>query len=240
MAKAKQPAQPPIPQPPAPIVLNLPSPLTLKLEPDAQLNVSVITPEKPKPPFNRLLAGFAAIFIGLAGFWLYLFYTYIVPRNYPVTTIRDASLSVAIAFPTYFTPGDEAEMEFNIANGGAESFTGHLTVCFADGAPVRPVPPETTTLEVQNLAPGASRSHRLKVALGKSPALFGGETVNSSLRLSTAQCAFQPIAGPQLQTAPWPYLRTINNWLSSTGVIAAIAAFLWEVMKKTVFGWEAK
>src|SRR5262245_57680391 len=127
MAKGKPPTQPTAPQPAAPLVLNLPAPLTLKLEPDARLSVTVIAPENPKPQFNRRLAGFAAIFIGLAGFWLYLFYTYIVPRSFPpTTTIRDASLSVAIAFPTYFTPGDEAEMEFNIANEGAEPFTGHL------------------------------------------------------------------------------------------------------------------
>lgn len=229
-----------------PVTLSLASPLKIQFDSGSQLQVTVVTPEKPAAPLNRsmrfLILGFSLSVFLVALLWLFLCMPYLKP-SFPQSAITDASLSIALTHPAYVAYGDEAEMEVTITNLGDRSFTGAVTVNFSGAVPVRPLASETTTIKVEKLGANASLTHRMKFALRQQTRLFSGEIIPTGLQIITDDCSFQPVAGPQIAVAPLPFLRTINSWLSNYVVItavAAVAALLWEVMRKRLLGWEAK
>ncbi len=227
-------------QAPNPITLSLPSPLKLQFDPNAQLQITVVTPDKPDTPLKRSLLLVIAIVIILTLLWFLLSLRYLA-LSYPQSTeFNAASLSIAMVHPAYVAYGDDAEMELTVTNRGSQNFTGAVTVSFPGAVPVRPLASETTTMKIEKLASGASATHRLKFALRQQARLFSGEVIPTALQITTDERSFQPTPGPQIAIAPLPFLRTINSWLSNSVVVAAVAALIWEVLRKRFFGWEAK
>ena len=223
-----------------PITPSLPSPLTLQFDPDAQLQVTVVTPEKPNAHLRPSLLWLIASVIVLTLLWFLLSLRYLA-LSYPQSIeFNAASLSIAMVHPAYVAYGDDAEMELTVTNRASQSFTGAVTVSFPGAVPVRPLASETTTVKIEKLAPGASATHRLKLALRQQARLFSGEVIPTALQIATDERSFQPTPGPQIAIAPLPFLRTINSWLSNSVVVAAVAALIWEVLRKRFLGWEAK
>jgi hypothetical protein len=99
---------------------------------------------------------------------------------------------------------------------------------------------ETTTIKIEKLSPNACVTSRMKFALRQQTRFFSGEVIPTRLLIATDDRSFQPVAGPPIAVAPLPFLRTINSWLGNSVVAAAIAALLWEIMRKRLLGWEAK
>jgi len=230
-----------------PITLSLASPLKIQFDSGSQLQVTVVAPEKPSAPLNRsmrflIISVSLSVFLG-ALLWLFLCMPYLNLSFPQSAKFGDASLSIALTHPAYVAYGDEAEMELTVTNLGSQSFTGAVTVNFSGAVPVRPLASETTTINIEKLGANASITHRLKFALRQQTQLFSGEVIPTGLQIITDDCSFQPVAGPQIAVAPLPFLRTINSWLSNYVVVtsvAAVAALLWEVMRKRILGWEAK
>jgi hypothetical protein len=223
-----------------PITLSLASPLKIQFDSDSQLRITVVTPEKPPAPINRWMRSLIIGVFLIALLWFFLSMRYLALRFPPPAEFNDASLSIALAHPAYVAYGDEAEMELTVANVGGQSFTGSVTVNFPGGVPVRPLASETTTIKVEKLSPNACVTSRLKFALRQQTRLFSGEVIPTRLLIATDDRSFQPVAGPPIAVAPLPFLRTINSWLGNSVVAAAIAALLWEIMRKRLLGWEAK
>jgi hypothetical protein len=223
-----------------PTTLSLVSPLKIQFDSDSQLRITVVTPEKPPAPLNRWMRSLILGVFLIALLWFFLSARYLALRFPPPAEFNDASLSIALAHPAYVAYGDEAEMELTVANIGGQSFTGSVTVNFPGGVPVRPLASETTTIKIEKLSPNACVTSRLKFALRQQTRLFSGEVIPTRLLIATDDRSFQPVAGPPIAVAPLPFLRTINSWLGNSVVIAAVVALLWEVMKKRLFGWEAK
>jgi hypothetical protein len=223
-----------------PVTLSLPSPLKLQLDPNAHLQVTILTPEKSPPPLTRSMRFLIAAVFLFGLLWSFLWLRYLTSSYPQPTEFNAASLSIAMVHPAYVAYGDETEMELTVVNRGSQSFTGAVTVSFPGAVPVRPLPSETTTMKIEKLASGASATHRLKFALRQQARLFGGEVIPTALQITTDERSFQPTPGPPIAIAPLPFLRTINSWLSNSVVVAAVAALIWEVLRKRFLGWEAK
>jgi hypothetical protein len=223
-----------------PITLSLASPLKIQFDADSQLRITVVTPEKPPAPLNRLMRSLIIGVFLIALLWLFLWMRYLA-LSYPQSAeFKDASLSIALAHPAYIAYGDETEMELTVTNIGGQSFTGSVTVNFPGGVPVRPLASETTSIKIEKLSPNACVTSRLKFALRQQTRMFSGEVIPTRLLIATDDRSFNPVAGPQIAVAPLPFLRTINSLLSNSVVVAAIVALLWEVMRKRLLGWEVK
>jgi hypothetical protein len=232
--------QPTAAQPANPITLSLNSPLKIQFDAGSQLQITVVTPEKPPAPLNRWMRSLIiVVFLG-ALLWSFISFLYLPLKFPPSTESNDASLSIALAHPAYVAYGDEVEMDLSVTNIGAQSFTGGVTINFPGGVPVRPLAPETTTIKIEKLSPNACVTSRLKFALRQQTRLFSSEMIATRLLIANDDRSFPPVAGPQIAIAPLPFLRTINSWLGNSVVLTAIAALLWEVMIKRFFGWEAK
>jgi hypothetical protein len=238
MKKTRRP-QPSVPAPPPASIGNL----TLKLEPDANLRVTIPTPEKPPQPLSRSLRWFIAVFATLFVLWggLNAFYVIRTEDTTQPVEFDDARVAVAITYPTYVTFRDDLDLVLNIANRGAEDFTGNVTIVFQGAVPAYPLPAESATAKIEKLAPGAGHSHRLKFALRQKPPWIGGGTINTLVRVATNERSFQPKTGPTISVAHVTLpLRTINAWLGNSVVLGVIAALIWEVVRKRLLGWEAK
>jgi len=206
-----------------PITLSFTSPLKLQFDSDSQLQVTVVTPEKPPAPLNRSMRFLIIGVFLIALLWLFLWMRYLTLSFPQSAEFNDASLSIALAHPAYVAYGDEAEMELTVTNRGGQSFTGSVTVNFPSGVPVRPLASETTTIKIEKLAANASVTSRLKFALRQQTRFFSGEVIPTRLLFATDDPSFQPIPGPQIAVAPLPFLRTINSRLSNSVVVAAVA-----------------
>jgi hypothetical protein len=227
-------------QPPNSTTLSLASPLKIQFDSDSQLRITVVMPEKPPAPLNRWMRSLIIGVFLIALLWIFLSMRYLALRFPQPAEFNDASLSIALAHPAYVAYGDEAEMELTVTNIGGQSFTGSVTVNFPGGVPVRPLASETATIKIEKLSPNACVTSRMKFALRQQTRFFSGEVIPTRLLIATDDRSFQPVAGPPIAVAPLPFLRTINSWLGNSVVAAAIAALLWEVMRKRLLGWEAK
>ncbi len=239
MAKPKKdpPAAPSQPTP-AP---QFPDSLTLKLEPDARIQVTVAQAEQPAKPLNRWLKWLIYAVIILGGCWLGVYGKYIQPRAYsPGIELSGTALSAKLSHPSFVAFGDEAELDVTITNTGDDTFNGFVTLIFNGNVAPLPLPPETTRLEIKDLSGKASATHRVKFALGESPQWFSGESIRIGLQASSANQRFNSRGESIIRIAPFPYLRTFSSALSGSAVIIAVAALLWEVVRKRFFGWEAK
>jgi len=242
MSKPKKP-QPAAPPPPAATSnISERSETTLRLEPDAKLNVTVLTPDKPVQPLSRNLRLFIAACIVLLAAWVPISWFFVMDtrETNPIIEFREASLTISVTYPAYATFKDELEVAMNIANRGTEEFTGNVTLLF-QGAPAYPLPAESATAKLDKLAVGAGHSHRLKFALRQSPRWFSSQTIQTELSAQKGDRTFPTIKGPSIAVAWHTFpLRTINTWLGNSVVLGVIAALLWEIARKRLFGWEAK
>jgi hypothetical protein len=223
-----------------PITLSLASPLKIQFDAGSQLQITVVTPEKPPAPLNRLMRSLITGVFLLATLWFYISFLYLPLKFPPPADANDASLSIAMAHPAYVAYGDEAEMDLTVTNIGGQSFSGSVTINFPGRVPVRPLVSETTTIKIEKLSPNACVTSRLKFALRQQTRWLSGEMIPTRLLIATDDRSFQPVAGPQIAVAPLPFLRTINSWLGNSAILGAVAALLWEVVRKRFFGWEAK
>ncbi|HKX33453.1 MAG TPA: hypothetical protein VJ302_37595 [Blastocatellia bacterium] len=228
------------PAPSAPTAVNI-GDLTLKLEPDTNLRVTVISPEKAPQPLNRMLLALIVVVIATSAALFFLNVMYVVPTDFPPPIeFSGPPVSVSLTCPTYVAFKDEAEMALMVTNRSAESYTGNLTVIFKGKVPASPLPDGTTTLKIDKMAAGASHSYRLKFALCHQTQFFCGETIQTVLQLAGDKHPMQALDGPLIRIAPLPMIRTAMAWLSSSAALLAVAALVWEVTRKRLLGWEAQ
>jgi hypothetical protein len=219
----------------------VPRALVLKLDPDAHVRVTVTAPELVRQPLSIgmhiLMAGIAiAAALGLFVYWLFVLPT----EFFSPTEFKDTSMSVSITHPTYVSFGDEAEMALSVTNQGSKVFTGQITVIFKGNVGARPLPSETTAIEIKDLVAGASSANRLRFAFAMDPGWFSKETIGTTLQISSTAAPVQTLPGPEIGVAPVPFLRTLINLISSSAIVAAVFVLLGEVVRKRLLGWEAK
>lgn len=183
------------------------------------------------------LIAFTAIFAVLVSLLIWCF---VLPIEFfsPIE-FKDRSLFVSLRHSTYVAFGDEAEIDLSVTNDASESFSGEVTVVFKGDVGAQPLPSESTTFKIENLVSGASGSHRLKFALASKPRWFSGQSVGTAVQVSSATAPVQALPGPEIRITPIPFMRTIISLLSNSAIVAFLAALLWEVARKRLFGWEA-
>ncbi|MGH8569341.1 MAG: hypothetical protein ACREXU_15360 [Gammaproteobacteria bacterium] len=219
----------------------VPRDLVLKLDPDAHVRVTVTAPQKVRQPLSIgmhiLVAGIAiAAALGLFVYWLF-----VLPADlFSPIEFKDTSVSVSITYPRYVAFGDEAEMALSVTNHGSEVFTGQITVIFKGNVGARPLPPGRTAIEIKDLVAGASSANRLRFAFARDPGWFSEETIATTLQVSSTAAPAHALPGPEIRVAPVPFLRTSINLITSSAIVVAVAALLWEVVRKRLLGWEAE
>ena len=219
----------------------VPRALVLKLDPDAHVRVTVTAPEQVRQPLSIgmhiLVAGIAiAAALGLFVYWLFVLPT----EFFSPIEFKDTSVSVSMTYPTYVAFGDEAEMALSVTNHGSKGFTGQITVIFKGNVGARPLPSGSTAIEIKDLVAGASSANRLRFAFAMDPGWFSEETIGTTLQVSSTAAPVQALPGPEIGIAPVPFLRTLINLITSSAIVVAVAALLWEVVRKRLLGWEAK
>lgn len=212
--------------------------LTLKLEPDTHLRVTMVTPEKLESPLGVGILSLIAGTVIFTALFLFL-YAYFVLQTEFSSPIEFKGVSVSLRHSTYVAFGDEAEIDLSVTNSGTQPFSGEVTVVFKGDVGAQPLPSQSTTFKVENLVSGASGSHRLKFALAGKWRRFSEQPVGTAVQVSSAAVPAQALPGPEIRITPIPFLRTIISLMSNSAIIAALAALLWEVARKRVFGWEA-
>ena len=212
-----------------------PAPAILKMEPDALLQVKLIKPEKEPTPLNPLLLGFTVAAIVLGLLFLFLWGTYVYPRTYP-PSIDVSSLSITLVQPAYVAIGDEAEMDVTVTNRSTDPITGTVAVVFTGSVTVHPVPLESTSFSFENFASGASLTRRIKFSICQAPIFFCQDAIRMELQVTVGdQCIRLPVE-QQIAVAPLPYVKTGISFLFGSAIIAAVATFLWDEIKKRLFG----
>jgi hypothetical protein len=246
MARKSAMKKPRKPQPAAATQFTLAaSDLTLKLDPKTSLSVMVHTPDKPLKLHRNLLL-FLIVCAILFALWLVHNWMYVMrtTESWQPIAFRDAQLDVAVTYPNYATFGEETELLLNVTNRGNEKFSGEVTLLFEGVIPAFPLPGEAGTAKLEQLPPGARSSHRVKFAVRQKPAWFNNGTIPVRLLVITDDCVFRPQDGPGIALAHIGLpLRAVNNFLSSPvglALIGAVGLLLWEVIRKALFGWEAK
>ncbi|MFN0109848.1 MAG: hypothetical protein ACKVZH_13415 [Blastocatellia bacterium] len=216
---------------------------TLKFDPQANLNVTVASPNKQPESLHRNLRWFILAFAALFVTWVIFNAKYvwrICETSTPINQ-RDAKLDVTITYPMYATFGEETDLLMNITNRSDEKFTGEVTLLFEGAMSAFPVPGESATAKLEKLPPGSRHSHRVKFAVRHDPSWYNsGGVIPMRLKVITDECNFQsPVGGPAIALPQFDLpLRAFNNFLSSPvglAMIGAIALLIWEVIRKFVF-----
>lgn len=218
---------------------------TIKFDRNANLNVTVASPDKPLKIHSNLRWFITAVVI-VAFFWILLNVVYVIRNSESQKPVefRDAKLDVAISYPVYATFEEETELLMNITNRSAEKFSGEVTLLFPGVIPTFPMPGETATAKLEKLPPGSRQSHKIKFAVRREPAWFNSGAIPIKVQVITDDCAFQTQTGPDIALAHIGLpIRAINNFLTGPvglAIIGAFALLLWEVARKAIFKWEAK
>jgi hypothetical protein len=231
MSKRKTPPAATLPQP---LSLSLSSPLSVQFAPDANVKVTVATPDKPPFKLDWRLA--ALIWVSLTGLslWFLLYRTHALERTH---SPKPTPLTVKVVHPARAAFGDEVEMDVVITNQGADSFTGQVIISLEAA---HPLPNETAAVKLEPLGSRESKTHRLKFELEPKACSLCGGIVRASLQTYSGAQQLSAVTGAEIPIARLPYARSLILWLRSSALTLAVAALLWEVMRKLVFKWEAK
>ncbi len=216
-----------------------PEPLVLKLDPTIPLQVRIIEPaRKPGPPnlWLRLFAG-VAFFFGLASLWLWS--TFVFPRTFP-PPIEISPLSITLIQPSYVAVGDDAHLDVTVTNRDSVPITGTLTVVFTGAVSARPVVSDTTTVRFDALASGASLTQRVRFLIAQSPIFFSRDSVQVGVQTTIGNQNTRRDNQVQIPIAPLPYINTFVTFLSGSGIVVAVASYLWDEFRKRVLGMETR
>lgn len=226
-----------------PSVPPMPAPLVLKLEPNAQLQVKLIAPERKPAKLSpwrlRLFLTFTFLPVALLFF---IWYNYVAKRQYP-SPIKIPPLSIDLAHPAYAVFGDEAELDVTVANHDSIPITGTVTVVFSGGILARPVPSEITAIKFDSLAGGASLTQRIRFVLPQTVTFFSEDSVGMRLQIAMGNRHFYLPNVFRIAIAPLPYIETIISGLIimiGSGLVAAIAPSLLDIFQKRFASSEAK
>lgn len=226
---------------PLPTALAVPSPLHISLEPNASIKVALDkTPANTNPTgINRSLYTLFVVFTLLFTVWGWLFYSHVVNRRYSPQPIPlgGTPLLVTLAYPARTAFGDENELDVIVTNSGNDNFTGNVVISLT-GAHL--LPNEPGALEIKSLNSKESKTYRLKFALLPKPGAWSGGIIRTSLQTYANNRLLSSVAGDELPIARLPYARVLILWLRNSALTGAIALLLWEVIRKALFGWEAK
>ncbi len=237
MSKSKTPpAATPLPQP---LSLLLSTPVSVQFAPDANVKVTVVTPDKPPFKLNWKLAMLIwASFTGLS-FWFLLYQTHVLNRThspFPIA-LAGSPLTVKMVHPPRVAFGDEVEMDVVISNTANDSFTGQVVISLESA---HALPNETTAIKLDALGSHESKTHRLKFELEPKACSFCGGIIRASLLTYADKRQLSATTGAEIPIARLPYARSLILWLRNSALTVAIAALLWEMTRKLVFKWEAK
>ncbi len=237
MSKSKTPpAATPLPQP---LSLSLSTPVNVQFAPDANVKVTVITPDKPPFKLDWKLAMLIWVsFTGLS-IWFLLYQTHVLNRTYSSSPIALAGspLTVKVVHPSRVAFGDEAEMDVVISNQSNDSFTGQVVVSLESA---HALPNETMAIKLEALGSHESKTHRLKFELEPKACWLCGGIIRTSLLTYADKRQLSATTGAEIPIARLPFARTLILWLRNSALTVAIAALLWEMARKLVFKWEAK
>ncbi len=220
--------------------ISRPTDLKLQIDPNAILQVKVVEPARPSAnpniPLRILLIISFLVFIILIGLWT----IYIRPID-DSKRIDIGSLSVTLKHPIYVARGDDNELDVTVANRGNEPISGTVAVVFNGTAGARPLPAETTGVELDQLAGGASLTKRMKFDISQNASRF--DNVRLALQISAANQQMQPRELSQIAIAPIPYLRTVTaaaKFFSLSAIVASVVTLVLNEIRKRLFGGESK
>ncbi len=234
-----KPKTPPVTTSTQPLSLSLSSPLNIQFAPDANIKVTVATPDKPpfKPNWQLTLLILASL--AVLPLWFLLFLTHVLERTHSPQPIPLAGspLTVKLIHPARVAFGDEVEMDVVITNQGNDNFTGQVIIALEAA---HPLPNETTAVKLENLGSRESKTHRLKFELEPKACSLCGGIVRASLQAYAGNRQLSSTIGADIPISWLPYARSLILWLRSSVLTGAVALLLWEVARKLVFKWEAK
>lgn len=239
MIQKQQPSAAPLPQP---LSLSLSSPLNIQFAPDTNVKVTVATPDKPPFKINWQLAMLIWVFFVGLYIWFMLYRMHVLERTHskPIS-LAGSPLTVRMVHPARVAYGDEVEMDVIITNQGNDSFTGQVIIALEAA---HPLPNETSAIKLEALGHQESKTHRLKFELEPKACQFCGGIARTSLQVYADKRQMSAITAAEIPIARLPYARSMLLWLRSStltlAAIVAVAALLWEMVRKLVFKWEAK
>jgi hypothetical protein len=222
----------------APLTLRLDGDtlLQIKVSADAPLQVKLVAPEPPQPQPNLRL-WFFGIGFGIVGlFLIVLWSSYVFPRTRPAPIdVAPLPLAIALDQPGSVAFGDAAGLDVTVINRGATAISGTATVVFSGTVGVRPPGGETTSLSF-DLPAGASMTRRVAFAMPPTPIFYSGETVQFWVLVAANNQSARTNPEQRIAVAGLPYVNSILSYLFSSTILIGAGTFLWDEIKKRVFG----
>jgi hypothetical protein len=201
--------------------------------PDRPLLVKLVQEPQPVVPLWRRYLP-AAVLVILVLIYAGLFVAYLFPESTPLVSAATAPLNVQLRYAEFASVGDTGYIELTITNTGDRPISGTLVVAFAPTVSVSLLTDNQAHLTFADLPPGGRVPHRLEYrTLGPWDLPVTG-SLPFRLLLLTSSGKPEPLTTAEIGLMPLPHLSWGLGWLR-TGVLASLAALLWERIKKWLF-----
>jgi hypothetical protein len=176
------------------------------------------------------------VFVLLFFLYAWLAADYVFPESTPLlpppTTASD--VRARLRYPEFASVGDVSYIEMTAINASDRAISGTLVITFDPLAPVSLPPDNRAGLNFARLPPGDRISHRLEFRPIEPWGLPIEDKLPFHLRLLTSDGELETLGEGEIGLMPIPYLSRILTGVRS-GVLASLAALLWERIKKWLF-----
>lgn len=184
-----------------------PQPLILQIDPATPLPIKLISDPAPTTTPRRRIFLCVLIIILATGIALVGAY-YILPINYPPPIGDLPPLDITVAHPAHVICGDSTDLDLTIRNNGTTPLSGTLTVLFAGSVPAQPLPGNSTTIKIDNLAAEASFTQRISFTPARIWCFFDWRSIELGFQAVIDQQVTRSATTQAIPVAPFPYLRS--------------------------------